>query len=81
LKHNEPDQKRNFISAVPKKMNTFLASVTVLLTICVSLAFGIACAWVALNGMLYAFGHRPATRQAAVASSSVAVATPGMSGS
>jgi hypothetical protein len=60
-------------------MNTFLASLTVLLTICVSLAFGIACAWLALNAILHALGHRPASRQTAVAS--VAVATTSVSGS
>jgi len=79
LKHNESDQQRNIISAVPTKMNTFLASVTVLLTICFSLAFGIACAWAALNAILQALGHRPADQQAGVAS--VAVATTSVSGS
>jgi hypothetical protein len=75
LKHNDFE----IIPAVPKKMNTVLASITVLLTICVSLAFGIACAWAALNAILYALGHRPATPQASV--SSVAVATTSVSGS
>lgn len=54
-------------------MRTLLASSTVLLTILLSLAFGIACGYVAIAAILRALGHKP--RQQETPSASVVVAT------
>ena len=45
-------------------MNPILASSIVLFTILSSLAFGIACGYAAISGILHAFAHRPTLEKA-----------------
>jgi hypothetical protein len=54
-------------------MRTVLASSTVLLTIMLSLSFGIACGYVAISAILRAFARRPEAEKSAPAA--VVVAT------
>jgi hypothetical protein len=53
-------------------MRTVLASTTVLLTIVLSLSFGIACGYAVISGILHALGHRPETVKSAPATAVVA---------
>ncbi|MGE5324058.1 MAG: hypothetical protein ACM3SW_14410 [Actinomycetota bacterium] len=53
-------------------MRTLLASTTVLVTIVLSLSFGIACGYAVICGILHALGHRPETAKAAPATAVVA---------
>lgn len=57
----------NILSRVPNLMRTVLASTTVLLTIVLSLSFGIACGYAVIFGILHSFGHRPAKAESAPA--------------
>lgn len=52
-------------------MRTVLASTTVLLTIVLSLSFGIACGYAVISGILHALGHRPETAKSAPATAVV----------
>jgi len=53
-------------------MRTVLASSTVLLTILLSLSFGIACGYAAISAILHAFAHRPDRGKSAPATAVVA---------
>lgn len=53
-------------------MRTFFVSSIVLATIASSLAFGIACGYLVIIGILRAFGHQ---RQARAAAATAAIAT------
>jgi hypothetical protein len=55
-------------------MRTVFASFTVLLTIVLSLSFGIACGFAVIAGILHAIGYRPA-RQEENAPATAAIAT------
>ena len=59
-------------------MRTVLASSTVLLTILLSLSFGIACGYVMIAAILRAFAHRPVQTQSAPAAVPVVAASAGM---
>jgi hypothetical protein len=48
-------------------MRTVLASTTVLLTIVLSLSFGIACGYAVISGILQALGRRPEKAESAPA--------------
>jgi hypothetical protein len=59
-------------------MRTFLASSTVLLTILVSFAFGIACGYVVIAAILRTFAHKPeAAVTSAPARAAIATSAPG----
>jgi hypothetical protein len=53
-------------------MRTVLASTTVLLTVLLSLSFGIACGYAVISGILHALGHRPEKQEAAPATAVIA---------
>jgi hypothetical protein len=54
-----------------------LASSTVFLTIMFSLAFGIACGYVAIIAILRAFGHKPQQQATAPATAVIATSASG----
>jgi len=56
-------------------MRTLFASSTVLFTIMCSLAFGIACGYVAVAIILRAFSHKSSRRESAPATAVVATTT------
>lgn len=58
-------------------MRTVLASSTVLLTILLSLSFGIACGYAVISGILHAFAHRPRREQAPPATTVIATSASG----
>jgi len=58
-------------------MRTFLASSTVLLTIVVSFAFGIACGYVVIAMILRTFAHKPEPVTTAPARAAIAGSGPG----
>ncbi|MGH9569332.1 MAG: hypothetical protein ACRD4F_06815 [Candidatus Angelobacter sp.] len=53
-------------------MRTVLASLTVLLTILLSLSFGIACGYAAISAILRTFAHRPRQHEGAPATAVIA---------
>lgn len=53
-------------------MRTVLASSTVLLTILLSLSFGIACGYAAISGILHAFARRTEKEERAPATAVIA---------
>ncbi|HEU5415710.1 MAG TPA: hypothetical protein VFW31_18230 [Candidatus Angelobacter sp.] len=53
-------------------MRTVLASTTVLLTVFLSLTFGIACGYAVICGILHALGHRPEKHESAPATAVIA---------
>jgi hypothetical protein len=56
-------------------MNKLLASTTVLFTILSSLAFGIACGYVAIIAVLRAFGHKSQQQAPAAAPATAVIMT------
>lgn len=58
-------------------MRMLLASSTVFLTILLSLAFGIACGYLAIIAILRAFGHKPEREATAPATAVIATSASG----